>query len=233
METIPTVARALPTVLTATAERAARTSGGVPRVREVTGATRVQTLVFGWRAHPDATVAPVCQTAAVVGVTLTPQGLAHRVTRAAPACLKQVWEAEVGQAVATDPVALPLVERFAAVFVQDSTTITLPAALADSWRGCGHATGQGAAALKAHVRLDLRRGALAALTLTAGRTNDRREQPSPTHCRPARCCWRTWAIAPSPPWPRLTRPGWRGCSVPRSTPSWSRPAATGRAGPRC
>lgn len=184
MEMIATVATAMQTVLTTAAERAARASGCVRRVREFTGPTLVQTLVFGWLAAPAATTDQLCQTAALLGVTVSPQGLAQRFTAAAADCLRRVLEAAVSQVVATDPVALPLLNRFPAVFVQDSTTIGLPAALADLWRGCGNATGQGEAALKAHVRLDLTRGALTALTLTAARTNDRRAQAAVTELPP-------------------------------------------------
>jgi hypothetical protein len=44
--------------------------------------------------------------------------------------------------------------------VQDSSTLTLPDALADTWLGCGHGAQPLSAALKLHVQLELRTGAL-------------------------------------------------------------------------
>ena len=69
---------------------------------------------------------------------------------------------------AADPVAVPVLRRFAQVAVQDCTTIAPPAALATVWPGCG-----GSAALKLGVRLDLVAGPLCGPYLEAGRANDR------------------------------------------------------------
>ena len=175
MLTVAKVAGVLQRVLMDTAEEAARASGCVRRVRRFTGATFVQTLVLGWLAHPAATLDQLCQTAATRGVAITPQGLAARFTGAAATCLRQVLEAAVTEVVATDPAVLPLLDRFAAVVVQDSTLIALPDALADQWPGCGGgspaATGT-QAALKLQVGLDLRGGHLQGPTLHPGRQHD-------------------------------------------------------------
>ena len=48
MPSIATIARALQTVLTQHANRAAHQTGCVQRVRKLTGATLVQTFVFGF-----------------------------------------------------------------------------------------------------------------------------------------------------------------------------------------
>src|SRR6266487_1199971 len=62
------------------------------------------------------------------------------------------------------------------VDVQDSSTISLPPALADVWFGCT----EGAAALKIHLRIELRTGALAGPTLSDGCTHDSTVTPSST-----------------------------------------------------
>jgi hypothetical protein len=178
MATIPEVATALQHVLTTTAETAARTTACVQRVVKFTGATLVQTLVFGWLADPAAPLSGLCQTAAARGVAVTPQGLAQRFTAATAACLRTVLEATLTEVVTADPVAIPLLARFTAVYVQDSTTIALPDALQDQWRGCGGRTAHGtAAALKAQVRLDLRAGRLHGPVLQDGRAHDQRAAP--------------------------------------------------------
>jgi hypothetical protein len=63
---------------------------------------------------------------------------------------------------------VPLLQRFSSVQVQDSTVLALPAALAETWPGCG----VGQAALKAQVRFDLCRGQLEGPLLVAGRMHD-------------------------------------------------------------
>jgi hypothetical protein len=172
MTTIPKVAAALQAVLTTTAEQAARRSGAVQRTTKFTGATLVQTLVFGWLADPAATLEQLCTMARRLGVAVTPQALDQRFTPALAAGLQAVLVSAFAQVVTADPVAVPLLARFAGVYLFDSTTISLPDALAAVWRGCGGRVPQGgAAALKLQVGLDLVSGRLLA-TLHDGRSQD-------------------------------------------------------------
>jgi Transposase DDE domain len=173
MVTIEQVASALQRVLTETAAAAAQQSGFMRRRSKLTGAAFVQTLVLGWLSAPDASLSDLAQTAAAAGVPISPQGLDQRFTESAATCLRQVLEAAVGTVLAADPVAVPIVERFSGVYLVDATTVSLPAALAVVWPGCGGRTpGSGAAALKVQVRLEVRSGALDWLELTSGRTQD-------------------------------------------------------------
>lgn len=175
MTTIPDVTAVLQTVLTDAARRAGRASGFVQRQSKLGGAELVQTLVFGWLAHPQASLDDLAQTAAALGVRISAQGLDQRLGPAAAACVQQVLTAAVQQVVAARPVALSVWQRFAGVYVQDSTTISLPAALRPMWAGCGggHRPSDGAAALKVQVQWDLQSGRLSALDLQAGRVADR------------------------------------------------------------
>jgi hypothetical protein len=105
---------------------------------------------------------------------MTPQALDQRFTAAAAACLEQVLTAAIRRVIAAEPVALPLLARFPAVYLQDSSTIGLPDALAPVWQGWGGSTpSHTRAALKLRVRLELRRGCLADLQLQDGRASDR------------------------------------------------------------
>jgi hypothetical protein len=177
MATVAGVGGAMQRVLTTTAALAARRTGAVQRVRKFTGPTLVQTLVFGWLTHPAATLDQLCQVAATRGVTITPQGLAGRLGSTTAACLEQVVGAAVTELVATEAAVLPLLDRFTAVVVQDSTLIRLPDELAATWAGYGggRPTGGGTgAALKLQVGLDLRGGQLQGPTLHPGRTQDQR-----------------------------------------------------------
>jgi DDE family transposase len=66
------------------------------------------------------------------------------------------------------------VRRFSAVLLEDSSSISLPNELAPIWRGCGGKQDHTAAAVKLHVRWELKRGRLWGPQLTDGRTSDRR-----------------------------------------------------------
>lgn len=184
MLTVTQVSKAMQTVLTRAANQAGRTTGFIKREVKLSGATFCQSLVFGWLANPEATLEELSQTAALVGVQITPQGLEQRFTEAGAACLYQVLQESIKQIITADPVAIPLLQRFKGVYLEDSSTIVLPAELAEEWAGCGNATGQGEAALKLNVRLELLRGILHGPVVTNGRTHDRQtalqEQPLAT-----------------------------------------------------
>ena len=173
METIAQVSTALRQVLSTVADQAAWATGFVQRPSPLTGAPFVQTLVFGFLRQPQASLSDLASTAAQVGAPVTPQALDQRFGEPAARCLQQVLGAAARAVVTAEPTVMPLLARFAAVFVQDSTTIALPDALAPAWAGCGGRTAQGtAAALKLQVRLDLLRGQLSGPELHPGRASD-------------------------------------------------------------
>lgn len=173
MTTVADLAQSLQNVLTEMADEAAHTSGFVQRQSKLTGAAFVQAVVFGWLANPHATVDALAQAAATVGVAITPQGLDQRFTEAGALCLKRVLEGAVQAVVTTDPVAIPLLERFTAVLMLDSSTIVLPEALAPCWPGCGGTTtARTTAALKLGVRLDVCTGTLTGPLLLDARDHD-------------------------------------------------------------
>jgi len=79
----------------------------------------------------------------------------------------------------SEKVEIALLQKFSAVIVEDSSTISLPAKLAQMWRGCGGSTGTSEAALKLFVRWNVLTGQLLGPELTNARTNDHR---SPFDC---------------------------------------------------
>lgn len=174
MTMIEQVATAMQDVLTTIAQRLARETSFVQRDSKLDGARFLQTLVFTYLADPDATLEQLTQTAAALDVDITPSGLTQRFSPAAATFLQRVLALAVQRVLAADPLAIPILEQFAGVFIEDSTIIVLPAALRELWRGCGSATEQGQAAVKLTVRLDLTTGQLAGLSLHDGRVHDRR-----------------------------------------------------------
>src|SRR5215210_8315629 len=170
MVTVAQLTDTLHPVLTTVAEAAAQTSGMIQRQGNVTGANFVQTCVFGWLAQPAASLSQLAQTAATCGLAISPQGLDQRFTAQAATCLKTVLEAAMREVPAADPVALPILQRFTGVWLWDSTTLTLPDALAAVWPGCGGRVATTTrAALKVQARWALTSGALELTELQAGR----------------------------------------------------------------
>ncbi|MFQ6043895.1 MAG: IS4/IS5 family transposase, partial [Candidatus Poribacteria bacterium] len=87
-------------------------TGFVKRRRKLIGSKFVQTLVFGWLANPQSTLNELSQTAATVGVDITPQALEQRFTPEASETLKQVLDASIQEVISSNPQAIPLLQRF-------------------------------------------------------------------------------------------------------------------------
>jgi hypothetical protein len=120
-------------ILTTTADDTARTTRFVQRTSPLSGATFRQTLVFGFLGNPQATLEELTQTAAALGVAISPQALDQRFTVSAAACLHQVLLTAIARVITAEPVTIPLLQRFTAVYVQDSSTIVLPEVFATQW----------------------------------------------------------------------------------------------------
>lgn len=160
-------------ILTEEANRAAQQTSFIQREREFTGAGFVQTLVFGWLGEPKATLEQLAQSAANLGISISSQGLEQRFTETAANCLQQVLGQALQQLLGAKTLSLNLLNRFKGVYVLDSTTITLPVALKEVWRGCGGGDAQqGAAALKVQVLWNLSNGELQYLSLQNGCDSD-------------------------------------------------------------
>jgi hypothetical protein len=166
MTTIPQMCAVLQQVLTEEAQRQGRTTHWHQRRGKLDAATFVQTVVLGWMEQPHATLSQLTQMAATLGVRVTGPALSQRFTKAGSELLKGVLETALGQLVAAEPVAIPLLQRFpGGVYVLDSTVID-----GYEWQGCG---GSGpACALKVQVAWDLLTGCLARGELVDGRRHD-------------------------------------------------------------
>jgi Transposase DDE domain len=182
MVSVADLAATLQPLFTTVADQAARDTGFIRRTRILTGASFVQSLVFGWLSNPDASLSELAHTAAACDAPLSRQGFDQRFTAAAAACLRRVLEAALVALVAADAVAVPILLRFRGVYLWDSSTLTLPDALAACWPGCGgRAATNTRAALKVHLRWEFTTGTFDWLTLTAARTSDRAAaQAAPT-----------------------------------------------------
>ncbi|HCI78941.1 MAG TPA: IS4 family transposase [Ktedonobacter sp.] len=171
---LPQVEQAILNVLCEAAHRLQRSSGFIQRLNKtsgVTGASFVQMLVLGWLQTPDASLEALVQFGEEVGIHLTGQGLDERFSEQAVTLMQQVFEVALAQVVMADPVAVPLLQRFAGIVLEDSSIVRLPDAFADLFRGCGGSQeGKGtASSFKVFVRLEMLRGQLECSSLLDGR----------------------------------------------------------------
>ncbi len=172
MDSIAQITTALQVVLTTQADEIAQATGFVQRRSKMTGSKFAQTLILTWLDDPAATYEQLAQSATALGVPITAQGIDNRFTLPAAECLKRLLEAAVQQVIQAAPAAVPLLCRFNGVYVQDGTTIVLPAELANVWAGCGNGTAF-SAALKVQLQLNLNDGQCVQLHLQAGCDSDR------------------------------------------------------------
>lgn len=165
------VARAVQRLLGETAEEAAKSSGTITRQRKFTGSSLVSMLVFGFLKKPDAKPEDLARTAAQLEVDVTPQAVRKRFTPELVECLRTVFERTATEATTAEARSIPLLSKFSAVRIGDSSSIGLPDELADEFPGCGGTSESGKAALKLQVELDQIDGELK-VVLEAGRDSD-------------------------------------------------------------
>jgi Transposase DDE domain len=165
--------QALLTVLQKQANALARSTGLIVRQRQLTGASFAALLILGWLQDPQATLEALVQFGSSLQVDISAQGLDQRFTLPAAVFFKALFQVALSQLVMADPVAIPLLQRFAAVDLEDSTSIGLPDELAGLFQGCGGSSPEvGLSACKLHLRLDACSGGLQLSALQDGRAAD-------------------------------------------------------------
>jgi hypothetical protein len=172
-DTIAQVAQAMQKVLTDDADRLAREVKFVRRQRKLSGSSFVQTLVFGSMSSPMTSYTDLAQSAAMVGIDISAQGLEQRFTKEAAQLLERVLARAVEQVVVSDPAAIPILERFQGMYIRDSSVVELPAELIETWPSVGNSAGP-TAALKLQVDLDYKSGQLHGPVVQSGRTHDQK-----------------------------------------------------------
>jgi hypothetical protein len=152
------------TVFEQEAPRLAKEAG--LRERSIPFAKLVYLLVLGWWQQPTAGPSHLSRFAGSLGLQVSKQAVECHFTEHTAAFLLAVLRRAVHVLICAHPMDVAVLHQFRAVFVEDGSTITLPAALARIWRGCGgNATKDGreaahASRLKITVRYDLLGGQL-------------------------------------------------------------------------
>lgn len=173
MTSISQAEEQLQTVLRERANILAKETGAIKRVREFDGAGLLQTLVFGFQQHPQASLEQLASLAQLAEAEVTDTAVHKRFTETLATFLHRVLQELTSVVVQAErQVPMRLLKRFRVVMLEDSSTISLPDELVQAWRGCGGTQSHTAAAVKVHVRWELVRGRLEGPKLTDGRTSD-------------------------------------------------------------
>ncbi len=172
MSSIPQIAESLEQILETEARLLARETGFIKRERSFTGADFAQAMLLGWLQQPDERLAGFSQLLERREVSITASGLWQRFTPEAARFMQRLLERLTQVPMPGEAVEVPLLRRFSAVWVQDSSSVLLPSALAEDWRGSGGCGDMSEAAIKLFVRWDVLNGPVVGPRLTAGRHSD-------------------------------------------------------------
>src|SRR5437660_6127884 len=137
MTSVPQQAETLQRVLEEEARQLARETGFIERERALNGADFAQALILGWLQRADERLSGFTQILARRDVSISASGLSQRFTEQAALFMERVLERLSEVQMQVEAVDVPLLRRFSAVRVEDSSVVRLPQDLVDSWRGCG------------------------------------------------------------------------------------------------
>lgn len=158
------VSEALHRVLEEEARALAKETGFIQRERALTGADFAQSLIFGWLAEPHLTLCGLSQVAGRREVNITASGFSQRFTEQAATFLQRLLHRLTEVRLHPEPEMQPLLSRFPAVIVEDSTQIKVPPEVGQRWAEDSEPVSQ----IKVFVRLDLVSGQVSGPLLTTG-----------------------------------------------------------------
>jgi hypothetical protein len=158
------------------AARLAKEQEVIRRHRCFSATSLLLVLVLGWLQHPLAGPSQLARFAHTVGVRVSKQAIAERLSFQTAHWLRCVLEQAVSTLLLASPLTQGLLARFPAVMLEDASTVQLPDALAFLWKGCGGSAS--ASSIKLGVRWDLRSGQLQGPLLQDGKSH---ETHNPVH----------------------------------------------------
>jgi hypothetical protein len=171
---IQTVSTSLQHALGAALDDLARQCGVIQRERKFTGQSLLCTLVVTLLHKPDATLWDFRVTACQLGLDVTTAAINKRFSAGQPLVdfLHLALERALQKTMASQANSAELLQAFTAVFIGDSTTISLPDELEHCFPGCGGKEAASKAALKIQILWDIKNGRLERLLVEAGRASD-------------------------------------------------------------
>jgi DDE family transposase len=165
--------RAIQQLFDSAAEKAAVESGVIQRQRVLTARSLARIFVGGFMQNPRASDDELAQLSATCGTAVTAQAIDQRHGPRLVEFLKKLFDHASRTVIGADRALAPILQRFPAVVVLDSSTVTLPDGQEVRHRGCGGRPGVGRAAFKLQTELDLRSGAVSHLTIESARQPDK------------------------------------------------------------
>jgi hypothetical protein len=166
------VGEALQQMFGEAAEMAATESQVIQRKRVFRPLSLARTFVLGFLQTPNASDEKLAQMAVQCGAAVTAQAIEQRHTPRLVDFLERLFRRATQLIVGANQSLAPILKRFPAVTVLDSSTISLPDEMQERFRGCGGSYGSGEAAMKLQTELDLRGGALVHVEIEPGRSPD-------------------------------------------------------------
>ena len=147
-------------------------TGAVKRKGKIDAATFVQMIIFGFWQDPELRLSGLAQIGGRRGVQVTESAISQRFSPECAMMFLKILQKLAAVRLESEKVDIALFKDFSAVIVEDSTSILLPAELADIWQGCGGNEAMSEAMVKAFVQWNVLTGELLGTRLTDGRMND-------------------------------------------------------------
>jgi len=173
----------LEAILGKSAEALGGVSGFVQRKSKLTAVVFVQALVLTWLEKPTGSLTDVAQSCSELGVDISVPGLQQRLTTAAVALLKGLFQIGLQQLPQLRRLPSGVLSRFEAIYLLDSTTLTLPEPLKGLFPGQDYKGSRAAA--KIQLSFDYVQGTIAALDVVGGCEADQNCQQHVHLARPA------------------------------------------------
>jgi hypothetical protein len=175
MRTMPQVefirkSNLLQTLLEEATTRLGAATGFVKRQSKLTASKFAMTLILGWLDKPQATLNDLVQVSEDLGVEISESGLHQRMTPEAVAFLEALLQKSINLMNNTAGISDEVLEQFRAVYLIDSSVITLPEVMQASF--AGFASQGSEAAMRFQLCFDYLRGNVCALEAGPGREND-------------------------------------------------------------
>lgn len=172
MNIVSRVEHAIQRLFGSCAADAAAASGVIQRQRVFTAITLARAFVLAFLRDPDASDKDVAEVATLAGAPVSPQAVEQRHTDRLADFFRRLFGHAAKEVVGSSKSMAPILDRFTAVVVVDSSTIALPDGQAGEFPGCGGSCGGGKAALKLQTEMDLKTGALTCVQVETGRSSD-------------------------------------------------------------
>jgi hypothetical protein len=112
-------------------------TGTIKRQGKIDVATLVQMMIFGFWQDPDIRLSGLAQIGGRREVNVTESAISQRFMPECATMFLNIMQRLAEVRLESEKVDIPLLKQFSEVIVEDSTSVTLPAGLADIWLGCG------------------------------------------------------------------------------------------------